>query len=471
MKLKERIVVFVNPPIRKEEQYGELSSVGGFDPHFGLCYLASTVRKKGYKPFIIDAPVLNYDIKKTIHIILGLNPSYICITATTYAIISAIALAMELKKKTRAKIIIGGPHFSAMPKETIEYFDIGVVNEGESTIAELLDALEDKKPLKNIKGIIYKSKGKIIVNKLRPFIKNLDALPMPAFDLLPEITKYYQPPVQSVIRYPFIGLISSRGCSGQCTFCDRRVFGNRLRAHSAKYLFKLIKHLVDEYKIKSFIFYDDNFLIFKKRNLELLELIRRNKIDIKFTCLARVDMIEKEYLTKLKKGGLWQVNLGIESGSQMILDFYKKNITLKQVKKAVDTLHSLGIRCKGFFMLGNPLETKQTLEQTRKFAKMLDLTDISITYFTPLPGSNVGPYIKKYGRIIQSFDKFSMFEVVFIPKGLKKEDLEFYYRTIYKEFYLRPRIILDYAKRINSFKQVKYFAKALEVFSKHILRS
>ena len=256
----KKTIVFVNPPASKEEQCSDFSPIAGFDPPYGLCYMASAIREAGYKPYIIDAYILMYDVDKTAGEILKRKPDYICITATVFSINSAIRLARALRKKTRIKLLIGGSQFSAMPRETIKHFDIGVYGEGERTLLEMLDALDKKQPLKGIDGVVYKQKGRVIINKPRPLIKDLDELPKPAFDLIPHIPKYYQLPVQSMTKYPSMSLISSRGCYGQCTFCDRRIFGNRLRTHSAQYLFELIKDLVQKYGVKAIMFHDDNFL-------------------------------------------------------------------------------------------------------------------------------------------------------------------------------------------------------------------
>ena len=463
-------VVFVNPPMNREAQYKEYSQVGGFDPPFGLCYLAAMARKEGYASHIIDSPSLGWSFGKTISEVIRLKPDYICITATTYAINSAIKVSSSLKKKSKALRIIGGSHFSALPRETIRFFDVGVIGEGELTLVDLLKTLEERKPLSNVLGIVYKEKSKVMINKPRPLVRDLDDLPKPAFDLLPGISSCYQLPVQSAIAFPSMSLISSRGCSGHCTFCDRSISGNHIRAHSAEYLFDIIKSLVDHNKIKSLMFHDDNFLIFKERNLKLVRLLNEAGIKIKFNCLARVDFISKSYLAELKKGGLWQVNIGIESGSQRMLDFYDKNISLAQIRKSVDVIRSLGLRAKGFIILGGPSETPDDLELTRQFVNELKLTDIGMTYFTPLPGAEIYHVIDRHGRLIAGFDHFNMFEVVFIPAGLKREAIEEYYKRIYREFYLRPAIMFDYLKRIRSIRQVIYFTRGLRVFFSAILR-
>jgi radical SAM superfamily enzyme YgiQ (UPF0313 family) len=463
-------VVFVNPPIERDAQCEGFSPIAGFDIPFGLCYLAAVVRRKGYAVSIIDAPALRYSHEKTLNEILSLAPDYVCMTSTTYSLMSAISLSKQLKRRTGAKRIIGGSHCSALPKETAPYFDACVIGEGEITLVELLDSFENKKYLRNVPGIAFQDNGGVITTSPRPFISDLDKLPMPAFDMIPDIMKNYQVTAQAVLRYPSVSLISSRGCIGRCGFCARCVFGNRISAHSAEYLLGMIRYFVKEYGVKGIMFQDDSFMLFKMRNLELMKLLRKEDIRIKFSCLGRVDSIDdKEYLLALKKGGLWCVNLGIESGSQDILDFYKKDITLEQADKAIRLIRSIGLRLKGLFIIGNPLETKETLEKTRQFIMSHDMTDIGLSYFTPLPGSDIYADVHKYGKVIGRYNDFNMFKIVFIPKGLKKENLEYYYTHIYKEFYLRPSIIFDYVLRVTSIRQLLYLTKGVLVFMREVL--
>ncbi|MFH0870498.1 MAG: radical SAM protein [archaeon] len=469
-KIPSKHVVFVNPPISQDEQCEEFSPIAGFDIPFGLCYLAATARKEGYAVSIIDAPALRYSSEKTINEILSQAPDYICITSTTYSIMSAISLSKQLKRRTGAKRIFGGPHCSALPREAAPYFDACVIGEGEITLVDLLGSFDRKKSLRNVPGIAFQENGKVITTAPRPFISNLDMLPMPAFDLIPNIINNYHVVVQEVLKYPSVGLISSRGCTGRCGFCARCVFGNKISFHGAKYLHKMISYFVKEYHVRGIMFRDDNFMLFKRRNIELMRLLRKDGIRIKFSCLGRADSInDNEYLWALKKGGLWCISLGIESGSQKILDFYKKDITLEQVGKAIHLIRDAGLRLKGLFIIGSPLETKETLEKTRQFIMSHDMTDIGLSYFTPLPGSDIYDDVKKYGKVIGNYDEFSMYRIVFIPRGLKKEDIEYYYNRIYKEFYLRPRIILDYVRRIRSIGQLIYLAKGLRVFMTEVL--
>ncbi len=210
-------IIFVNPPLTLEEMYGKLAIAGSRDPPLGLCYLAAITKEKGYETKILDAPAMNFGIKRSLEYILKENPDYVGITAVTLSITKAAKLAKMIKNINKnIKIIIGGPHITGIPKKTMELFkefDIGVIGEGEITIVELLDHLNNKKSLNKIKGIVYRKNGRIILNKRREFISNLDKLPLPAWSLLPNLAKTYIPSAFGYEKLPSNVLITSRGCS------------------------------------------------------------------------------------------------------------------------------------------------------------------------------------------------------------------------------------------------------------------
>lgn len=448
-------ILFLKPPLSMKELYNNLSEGGSELPPIGLCNLAAITRKEGYETKILDALALKLNIKQTVKIILKNNPDYLGISSTTLDIFNSAKVANMVKKKDKnIKIILGGPHITSLPKETMKKFpcfDIGVIGEGEDTIIELLKLLDKKKPLKKVKGLIIKEKNKLIKTKTRPFIKNLDKLPIPAWDLLPNLVKYYQPAADSLYRSPATLLITSRGCSGQCNFCDRSVFGNYCRAHSAEYVIKMIKYLQETYGIKDLFIEDDNFLLFKPRLKKICEIIKKQKIDITFSCMGRVDTIDEEMLKDLKDAGCWQINYGCESGSQKLLDLMKKNIKVGQIEKAINLTKKVGIRVKGLFMLGNLGETKETLKQTLNFIKKLPLDDFHMTCYTPFPGSEASQYAHEYGYYDPDWKKVNMFNSDnFIPFGFTKDELVNWYKKIWKSFYLRPRIILYYLLKMRN---------------------
>ena len=227
----------------------------------------------------------------------------------------------------------------------------------------------------------------------------------------------------------------------------------------------MIKNLSRRYAIKSIMFEDDNFVLDKNRLYELLDMMRREGIDLRWSCNARVGTVNKEMLKEMKSSGCWQILYGIESGSQKILNLLKKNITLGQIEDSIKITKQAGIQTKGFIMFGNPNDTIQSIEKTINFIKKIDLDDVSITYFTPYPGTEIFNSINSFGELDNDWSKMSCFEPVFIPKGLNKFALEGLLKSAYRKFYFRKKIIGSYVKKIKSFRKAWfYLLSALSLF-------
>lgn len=469
---KEKVdkgIVFINPPLSLEERYGAIAKGGRNAPLLGLCSLAAVVREKGYKVHIIDAPVLGYGYNEIVKKIIEISPKYIGITASTIAINSAGKLAKELKKfKKDLVVLIGGPHITALPRQTLlryPEFDFGVVGEGEEVLIDLLSAFEDKRDLESVRGLAFRQNKKIVVTERRPYIKNLDVLPVPAWDLLPPLDKYYRSSPQSFNRLPSTSLVTSRGCPNQCTFCDRSIFGNYLRGYSPEYVLKILKILVYRYRIKHILFDDDTFTILKDRLERICRLMIKEKIDLTWTCLARVDTVDERILKLMKKAGCWQVLYGIESGNQEVLDKLQKGITVEKIKKALNMTHEAGIRSKGFFILGTPFETKITAKQTIEFMKKINLDDFHMTYFTPFPGTAIyNNQIKNKKFYEKEWSKMNEWTPTFIPEDFSSEELVYFSKRAFREFYFRPKIVGSYLKTTlvtRNFTPLFYGAGAL----------
>ncbi|TBR15286.1 radical SAM protein [bacterium] len=452
-------IVFVNPPLDIDKRYGKLGRAGGSEAPISLCYLSSVSRAEGFIAKIIDAQACRLDLKRTVEQIKIFDPGYVGITASTMAIDSASELARVLKISIPGtKIIIGGCHVTALPEDTLKNcrdFDVGVIGEGEDTLKELLRAFNGGRQLKSICGIIGKDDAGTYLTSPRSRIKDLDNLPFPDFDLLGDISKRYRLPAQSLMGQNSFSLVTSRGCFGKCSFCDKNVFGSHITMHSADYIVDMVEFLNKKYRITNVMFEDDNFMISKKRLFAFGELIRRKKLNIAWTCLARIDSVDEEVLKIAKDAGCWQVSYGIESGSQRILDFYKKDINLDKIKNVITLTKKLGLKSKGFFMWGNPGEDRHSIMETLRFIKNLSLDDISITFATPYPGSEIWPDIDSYGSLDRSFEKMSCFNLVFVPNNLDAKFLFDSRKQALKEFYFRPRIILSYLSRLKSLSQMK----------------
>lgn len=453
-------IIFTRPTLSLEDEYGHLRKVGSIEMPNGLCWVAASTRKAGYKTEIIDAHAMRLSNEKLADLIINKNPKYVGISANTINIYSAADLAKKVKNlNPKIKIIVGGPHITAVSVETMRRFpeiDIGVIGEGEVTIIDLLNAMEKKDELKKVKGIVYRRGKKIIVTERREFIKNLDDLPLPAFDLLPDFKKYYKPPAWSLHRKTSALLITSRGCSAQCTFCDRAVFGNVCRAHSAKYVMKIIRKLYKKYGVRHLRLNEDNLLLFRKRLEEICNAIIKEKLKISWSCFARVDCVDLEILRLMKKAGCWQISYGIESGEQKILDVEKKNVTLEQIERAVRLTRKVGIRVVGFNMIGHPLETIESMKKTMDFNKRIKVDDFKTEFLIPFPGTELYRTAEKYGTLDRDWRKMGVYKgPVFIPYGLTEELIIKWHKKGLWQFYLQPRVILSYLKQIKSLNDIK----------------
>ena len=446
-------IILANAPYSLEERYGKLSSVGATLPHLGLLSLGAVLRKEGHRIRIVDASAQGLGYEQTIEETKNFQPDIIALTAVTPSIIKTVKLASMMKEiYPDVPVVIGGPHFTAVPEQTLSdysVFDYGVVGEGEDTIVDLVAKLSSgRKPL-NVPGIAFHKNGEVTFTPPRPTIKDLDALPFPAWDLLDGFPSQYHPALFKYQRLPATHIVSARGCPNKCIFCDTSVFSRKIRFHSPEYILEMIGYLVKNFGIKEIIFEDDQFLIKKERVTKICEGLLNTGWGISWCCSARANSVNDPELLKLmKRSGCWQISYGIESGNQKILDFAQKGITIDQIETAVRLTHEAGILSKGYFIFGLPYETEKTMENTISLAKGIPLNDISVFTLTPFPGSKMYNIAEQYGTIEKDFEKMNLLEVVYVPTGLSKERLLHYQRRFMKEFYLRPRIIGNYIKRL-----------------------
>lgn len=445
-------LLLINPPITLEERYGAFASVGSQAPPLGLCYLAAAVRQSGRSVQIIDAPAFDMDLQTTIQEIKKIETGIIGITATTASIIRAAELADALRKNSiAAKLLIGGPHVSALPERTLqefEAFDIGVINEGERTIVDILNCLLTDGNLNAVAGIVYRDNSTIRLTSPRALIENLDELAFPAWDMIPHLPKYYKPAPHSYYQLPSATLMTSRGCNGMCTFCARPFMGEKYRSNSPEYTLGMIDYLVRNYGIRDIMFYDDNFLLDRERVTKICEEILRRGYNITWSCLARTDIMPEDFFRLIRKAGCWQIAYGIESGDQTILDNIKKRSTLERIEAMIRKANEAGIHTRGYFMIGCPGETRQTIDRTIQFITKSGLKDFHVTFCTPMPGAELFTTAEQYGNFDCDWKKLGFWDPVFIPFGMTKDDLIAGHRRMFRKFYLRPSVIGRYMLKI-----------------------
>jgi radical SAM superfamily enzyme YgiQ (UPF0313 family) len=469
-------ILLANAPYSLRQRYGKLASVGATLPHLGLLMLGSVLQNSRHRVRIIDSSAQNLGYEETLGEIIRFQPDIVGFTAVTPSIFRTVKMATMVKKIFPSiPILIGGPHFTAIPEKTLKdypVFDYGIMGEGEATIVEIVDALSANRKPSNVAGIVFREDGKVYFNPPRPPILELDSLPFPAWKLLDDFPSRYHPALFKYKRLPSTHIISSRGCPYKCIFCDTSVFSRQIRFHSPEYMLGMVEFLVKHFKIKEVIFEDDQFLLKRRRVEKICEGLLKAKLNIAWSCSARVNSVNDIDLLKLmKRSGCWQINYGIESANQKILDFSKKAIRIDQIEKAVRLTHKAGILSKGYFIFGLPFENEETMENTIRFAKRIPLNDMSIFTLTPFPGSEMYDIAKNHGTIEKDYEKMNLLDLVFVPNGLSKKRLLHYQQRFMREFYLRPRIIGNYVGRLiaNPYNIINMF-KASYGFLGYILR-
>jgi radical SAM superfamily enzyme YgiQ (UPF0313 family) len=447
-------VALINPPLSPEQRYGEFGPLGNRLYNTGLLWLAAVAREKGHDPRIIDAAAWDWDAHRTAAELADWGAEFCGITATTVAIDSAGELAAKIRARMPdAKIVLGGAHVTALPEDTLLdhlAFDAAAIGEGEQTFVEMLDRYATGRDLKGIKGTAYRDSDRIRINPARPLIEDLDRLPFPAWDLLDGLAENYWPTLQCVLRMPSSILITSRGCSASCTFCDRALFGKRERYHGARYVIEMMRTLSLDYGIRDLAIHDENFLADIDRVREICKELIAAKLDLSWSCQGRADIeLDDATLDLLKRAGCWQILFGIESADKEVLRRLGKGLDIVQASKLLARVRAAGIRTKGFFMIGAPGETEASLQRTEAYLHNAPLSDIQITIYTPFPGAPLTATLDKFGTVTQGYDKRNLFDVSFVPKGLSEQTLRSFQRRAMARFYLRPSVISDYASRFT----------------------
>ena len=459
-------VLLVNPPLDLEARSGPLAAAAGRALPYGLLSLAAVLREAGHPVRFLDAENLDLSPDAAVASILADAADVVGFTTVTQSVDITAAMAARVKaNRPDLLILAGGPHLSSVPLETMERFpgfDIGVIGEGEHILLELLRAVREGMPLEAVKGLVVRTpNGLLKTPRPRP-IEDLDALPMPAWDLAPGFPGNYRPSAPSYLRLPSATLITSRGCTGRCLFCNSKALHGRLRRISADRVLEMVEDLQTRYGIRDLSIYDDNFVSDAERLEAFCRGLLDRRIDLTWSCYSRVDQGTPELFRLMKKAGCWQISYGIESGSQRILDFLKKDVTLEQIKVAVAATHGAGIKTRGFFMIGHLTETEETIRESMDLLLKLPLDDFHFTAFTPLPGTAAYRLAPAHGAFDPTWSRMNLQNTVFVPHGLTAELLDHYTRVAYRKFYFRPRILWAYTKTLfRNPANVRRLAKGL----------
>lgn len=448
-------ILFLTPPYERiAKGYESVKHITNRSPSLGLLHLAAAVREVGYQPSIIESDIFDLSPDEVVEQVLEEKPAFVGITLFTVGTWVASEIARKIKlRRPDIKIIIGGPHVSSMGRETIERFaefDVAVVGEGEEVLIHLLKAYREGTSLAQVPALIFRDPESITVKVVSTpklaINKDLDRLPFPAWDLLPNFPNAYLPAVYDFPRAPVASIAASRGCPFHCKFCDTSTFGASVRAYTPERVFQMMQHLEDRWGIKHILFVDDLFTASKKRTTALCNLIIDSGMDITWSCASRVDVINPETLKLMKQAGCWEMSFGLESGSNDLLQKMDKAASLEKSVRAINWANDVGIRSKGLFMLGFPGENEETMAQTKAFVREIPLTIMNLTKFTPYPGSPI--YRDIYGTNIRDdhWEKMNGMNFIWTAEGLTQDRLNGAYKEILTSFYSQHRVGFNYVR-------------------------
>jgi len=389
--------------------YGDLGK--GTDPPLGILYLASYLRKygpPGVEIKVTDGLMEGY--KKTFDKILAESADIIGISAVTPTVLGAYRLVADIKKRLpHSKVVLGGPHPTAMPQEAFRQKampDAVAVGEGEVTFTDLVSLYHSRGNLSPdnlaaIDGLCLFLGDKTVLTGVRRFIRDLDSIPYPARDLI-DMTRYTGYPVSKA--RPATTLLISRGCPFDCTFCSNNIWRSSVphyRKRSVKNVIGELEELTTNGGFKEFFDNSDEFntdIVYAK---DLLREIISRKLPLHLKCQIRAKPMDEELAQLMKDAGIWYVHLGIESGNEETLRGIKKKVTLQEVEQCCRIVKKYGIKIWGLFMYFNVWEKDGKLcyenceesMNTLKYAKklydnrLIDYFGGSIT--TPFPGSEL----------------------------------------------------------------------------------
>ena len=437
-------VMLINP----YDENALKNALGFITPPMNLMYLASSLENESHSVSILDDDLLQLGYQKVSEMVEKLNPKLVGVTATTSTIKSALKYVDLVKDiLPNTSTVIGGPHPTFMPYETLkesDALDVVVMGEGERTMVELANLTSESIPdLEDVNGIVFRDRktGNLKSTPKRPLIKDLDSLPFPARHLVP-FDSYGASQDQTG------SIISSRGCVYNCTYCSSSlIMGKKFRSRSPENVVDEIEELINVYHVNDIGFMDDTFMLNKNRANNIANEIKARDLDVSFVASSRVDMVDRNLLKNLKNSGLKTIYYGVESGSQRVLELMKKGITLKQAEEAVKSAKSAGLQVLTSFILGYPGETEEDMNKTIDFSLKLDTDYSQYSILTPFPGTPI--YDELLDKHLIDDDDWNEYTVLkpvlkYNKLGLNKDMVERKLAMAYLKFYARPNYLLKH---------------------------
>jgi anaerobic magnesium-protoporphyrin IX monomethyl ester cyclase len=446
-------VLLVNPPSPRDQRVSR-GLMGGFGmavnadlvyPPLNLAYAAAVLRQRGHQIEILDAEAEDLDRAATIERVRATKYGAVGCDSSTTTIESDLSLAAEIAKLHGVPSFAIGAQVSYTSDRVLTGTGIDYVlrDEVEDTVVDLIDALEKGRDIATVEGVSYRKDGGIVHNPARKKIVDLDAIPFPARDLLKN-ERYRIPDMVG----PMTTVQSSRGCPINCTYCGYTLSqGLRFRSRSADNVLAELCEVRRTYGIKNVVFRDPLFSANKQRIQDLCAGIVREKLDIEWQCETAIKCLDEDLLSRMREAGCVSISFGVETADpELGAKYSNSKIKSEEWAKAmISKAKSLGIRTRGFFMLGFPEETRPQMRDTVRMALNLDPDSAQFTSVTPYPGTPMWHDMKE--KAPADYAKFDGHTPVGVNENLSTDELAAEIRRAYRKFYLRPKRILDQLKQ------------------------
>lgn len=421
-----------------------------------LAYVASVLREDGHEVQLVDAVADRLDADGLSALCEGFAPDLIILNTAYPSIDGDRDTAATLKNGRPSRpIVILGIFPTLLENKALDYVtaaDYAVVGEPEWVCRHLVSVLSKRGDLKEVKGLVWRQGNSILVNPPQDLRENhLDALPFPARDLLHN--EAYRLPINGQL---FTLLNTGRGCPHACTYCiSPAYYGVCFRKRNVKSVGDEIQECIEKHGVRHFLFWGESFTTDNRYGEALCEEIINRNLHIVWSTTTRVDTLNPELLARMKRAGCALLGLGIESSCQEILDRAKKNIRLEQITGAIKMVHAAGIQSMGHFIFGLPGETRETAEETIRFALRSGLHYAQFYCALPYPKTELGQQADASGWI-QS-DDYSAYDFTFSimrNESLSSREIKAIRNKAYRRFYFRPRMLSQALREIQSWRNL-----------------
>ena len=423
-------------------------------PPAGLAYIAAYARENGVEVDILDAGNLGLSQEETVSRAVNYAPDVLGISVVSGTHEASVRFGKALKEKLPdLAFVLGGPHVHFMYEEMMkehDWIDFCARGEGEETTLELVRALESGSDPHSVKGLAYRDADGVKLSPERGFIKDLDALPLPARDLLPmDVYSWYLYGLTQS-KALVVTITATRGCPFHCHFCASSYLWRVQRRRSVENVLDEIEHCLSNYDVDILLFPDDLLLLKEDWAIELCKgMIERGYSDYTWACTGRPGGVSAKTLDWLKRAKCNLVMYGLEFGNQRLLDFSSKQTTIAEIKETIAETQKRGILTKGFFMIGYPTETRETIEDTINLARSLKLDFADFNLPKALPGSPLYDYCVERDLLMDTSDEaFTDVSAQMVRlESLTRDELQ----ALYKKALRRTRYSLG--SRIRKFRR------------------